>query len=138
MPGLQSHLAQAEHNEGYINFVRQHDPDGEFLDWRVTGAFYAAVHYVEALVFRDKPNRKEHCASHDERNWILRNEKRYEFIWRQYRVLMEAAQFARYLSHNQKQLNDFREYFSPDSVKELENVYLSRLRASARKLLGLP
>jgi hypothetical protein len=42
------HLAQAVHNESACDFLNS---NSKFYDWTVTSAFYAALHYVSAVMF---------------------------------------------------------------------------------------
>lgn len=48
MPTKEQHLHQAQHNEAFLAvFDLARSP---FLDWAVTAAFYAALHYLRALM----------------------------------------------------------------------------------------
>lgn len=47
------HREHAEHNEEVFNYLRQ---DLNYIDWVITTAFYAALHYVEFSVFPLKLN----------------------------------------------------------------------------------
>ena len=50
MPESALHLAQAKHNEELLAFLDVHDKTEYFRDWYMTVAFYAALHYVEAIL----------------------------------------------------------------------------------------
>lgn len=47
MSTLDTHKAQAKHNEKLANKLSE----TVFIDWSITSAFYAALHYVEAAFF---------------------------------------------------------------------------------------
>lgn len=44
----ESHKAHALHNEQVYQFLKK---KAEFIDWRVTTAFYTALHFVESKLF---------------------------------------------------------------------------------------
>ena len=44
----ENHKAHALHNENVYQFLKK---EPEFIDWRVTTAFYAALHFVEHKLF---------------------------------------------------------------------------------------
>ena len=50
MPTSEHHLRQAEHNESLVQLLRDGGP--EHCDWAVTAFFYAALHYLTALLHR--------------------------------------------------------------------------------------
>jgi hypothetical protein len=73
-------MARFEHNKALLAFLETHEADSGFSDWFVTGAFYAAVHRVEAMFTVVKPHIKgrfgtitviEHCAGHRERSAVI-------------------------------------------------------------------
>ena len=45
MPTFEQHIGKAHHNEEFVARIKS---DPNFLDWAVTGYFYAAVHYIES------------------------------------------------------------------------------------------
>jgi len=71
MPTQQQHLVQAKHNEDFVNsFDLQTTP---YLDWVVTGIYYAALHYVESyLALQGKHPRSDRYR--DEVENLIRNE----------------------------------------------------------------
>ena len=62
MPTERSHLRQAEHNRVLIETLDPKDP--RFLDWIVTAAFYAAVHFIEAWL----AGINQHSSTHTDRD----------------------------------------------------------------------
>jgi hypothetical protein len=46
MPNLEDHILQARHNE---NFYQVTDKNA-FSDWAMTAIFYAALHYIDAVL----------------------------------------------------------------------------------------
>jgi hypothetical protein len=55
MADFEQHLNQAIHNSSLLRHLVGRNLCSEFADWYVTVAFYASVHFVEALVYRLKP-----------------------------------------------------------------------------------
>jgi len=52
MPTPTQHKQQAEHNRAFTQHL---DLDTTFyLDWIVTAAFYAALHFIEVFVLRER------------------------------------------------------------------------------------
>ena len=45
MPNNAAHKSQIAHNEDFVK-----DTDNPYFDWKVTGMFYVAVHYVDAYL----------------------------------------------------------------------------------------
>jgi len=46
---MKTHLARAQHNEKFLDFIETNIND-DFLDWKITVAFYAALHYLKAFL----------------------------------------------------------------------------------------
>lgn len=88
MAPTEDHLEKAEHNERFADFLYEAKPD--FYDWVVTGAFYSAVHYVEAALAR----RQHHSQSHQQRDEGVRLHLRT--IYHPYRQLKDLSMRARY------------------------------------------
>lgn len=51
MPSAAEHLGQAKHNETFLSTLDLSSTP--FLDWAVTIAFYAAVHYIRCLAAQE-------------------------------------------------------------------------------------
>jgi hypothetical protein len=60
MPTRQEHIAKAVHNESFVQTLGL--TSTPFLDWVVTGMFYAAVHYVDAYLAIKNIHPKRHRA----------------------------------------------------------------------------
>lgn len=87
MPHASVHLAQATSNEALATRLL-----GPHLDWSVTAAFYAALHYVEVWRFTTP---SPHSFDHADRANYLRVNLVTAFI--SYRYLEERSKIARYL-----------------------------------------
>ena len=130
MPNEKSHLSLANHNQDLLDKLVAEIK--EFPDWVATVAFYKALHVVEAAFACENPVR--HGTDHPTRERILKSEKKYEHIYRHYRVLYAASMVARYMQDNQ---TDFTSYLEPQAVidtllrhrlHEVEKSALRRMR----------
>lgn len=54
MPSDAKHLDQANHNEDLLSHLSDVSKQSIFSDWYVTVAFYTALHYVEAIIFKKR------------------------------------------------------------------------------------
>src|SRR5207247_2383093 len=117
MPSDLEHLALAEHNRQLLDHLA---PDiGRFGDWITVVAFYRAFHLIEAMFFRDHPDK--HGRNHETRDNMLKRTKRYHHIYKHYRVLWAASTVARYLEDHSagKTYPSFNDYLSPADVQAL-------------------
>jgi hypothetical protein len=90
MPTQQQHLSQAKHNE---NFVKSFDLDStSYLDWVVTGIYYAALHYIESYLAL----LKKHPRSNEYRERMFQEIKDLTSIYPDFRTLKDYSQGARY------------------------------------------
>lgn len=138
MPPRDTHLKQAQHNEDFIAHLQRGNGASEFTDWAVTAAFYAAVHYVEAvLAEKERDPARQHSTDHAFRNEILKRTKSYEHLWKYYWPLYNASIYARYLSDGQRDLNDFRDYMPPEDVERFINSNLTQVRKACLRHCGL-
>lgn len=129
VPSEKAHADKTVHNVAFVCFLDGHP---RFHDWTATGAFYAAVHAAEAL-FAARPQSPRHGANHEEREYLLKTERRYGKIWRHYRPLHQAATVARYL----KNVETFAEFLPPREVRStLLKHHLASLLTSARRFVG--
>jgi len=104
--------------------VRVHSP------WLAITAFYKALHVVEAVFANDR--HIGGTASHDEREGVLKRNKRFLQIYRHYSPLKRASLNARYLA----EVTSFDQYLSPDRVLDLLlRHHLAQLEQSAKKFL---
>lgn len=110
MPSRDEHIKQAKHNEEFIGiFDSKSSP---YLDWALTGIFYSAIHYIEAVL----ATRGKHPLSHAHRNtWIEQYIKNID-IYDDHRDLMEDSRAARYKCINPSE-NEIDE-----SKLKLENI----------------
>ncbi|MDO9289289.1 MAG: hypothetical protein Q7T83_10930 [Thermodesulfovibrionales bacterium] len=107
MPSYSDHIAQATHNEEFVSFLKGHL---KYKDWLITGCFYSAIHYVEAVFF-NMPNIKHTESSipkypdgrykytpHPWRKELIKQNLPRIFIY--YRKLESNSHTARYLNMN--------------------------------------
>jgi hypothetical protein len=94
MPSADLHLEQAKHNERLIGFLDVHT--SPFLDWIVTIAFYAALHYVEAFFYNHAPVR--HSDNHQHRVSLLRTYAPNVAVFKTYERMYNWSRLARYIS----------------------------------------
>lgn len=136
MPSRDTHLAQAQHNEDFINLFGESDTEREFNDWFITAGFYTAVHYIEALLaHREIYPHFQHSPNHTDRNHHLR--RAYREIWQLYWPLYNASMFARYLSHDGKEINVFQQYMSTEDVQDMIDNNLTTIKGTCLKGCGL-
>jgi hypothetical protein len=101
--------------------------------WIAVTAFYKAIQLVEAVFSGDPKVR--HTSSHDERDGVMRHNRRYGKIYTHFRELKSAARNARYLSN----CADFDDYLPPNEViDKLLKHHLHQLELSAIKLMANP
>ncbi len=120
MPDQPAHLRQARHNHDLIAAL---DPaTTPFLDWVVTGAFYAALHLVEAWF----ASRGFHFMSHAERDdWVSKVKELRQTVWPRYKELEFQSQRARYQCVP----------FDRNDVQQRLLVYLADIEQAIRKLI---
>jgi len=113
MPTYDQHTAQAEHNRELLGSLVQRDEAVKFSDWYVTVAFYAALHYYEAMLFSAKPvipaggaaveHSSDLCAVYDVhsqhriRNLVMGSN--FKQIYPPYYSLYKMSRTARYNCH---------------------------------------
>jgi hypothetical protein len=88
MPSSDEHLAKAEHNERFTRWGLR--TRVKYYDWVLTGAFYAAVHYVEAVFAQ----RNHHSRKHADRDLGLGMYLPWCYV--PYRKLKDLSTIARY------------------------------------------
>jgi len=94
MPTTEQHLAQARRNEAFLGTFDLADP--RYLDWAVTVIFYAALHYLRALMSKHRYTNISRYGDMDmafERLTVL---KRNPQIYDAYRDLKDDSRSARY------------------------------------------
>lgn len=88
MPAIDAHLSQARHNESVALFLLQHD----YPDWAVTAFFYAALHYVEAVLAGEN----RHSENHPARDSSIARNPSLRRVYGEYRYLKTVSNDARY------------------------------------------
>ncbi len=137
MANLLDHLKQAEHNKSFAEELDV-NPDLRHWDWLITAAFYAAVHYVEALFFLDPgivhteeacpDSVTEHAYRAGKVKELLGNE-----CWKSYRNLQDASYNVRYLGLARKRPAKIAiDYYTRDDAKRMYSVHLSKVRDAVR------
>ena len=90
MPNQSDHIAKANHNE---RFFRSFDLTlTPYLDWVVTGVFYATLHYIDTFLATEGEG--IHPGSHHSRDRYIRTSLRP--MWSNYRALKDESRAARY------------------------------------------
>jgi hypothetical protein len=110
MPSADQHRRKAESNRRFLDSIVCAD----FPDWKVTVAFYTAVHVVERLRAASGDG---HSTSHEDRLAYVR--LRHTAIHSAYHVLLNVSLLARYQSHS--------EFFAQFQPEDMEARLLPRL-----------
>ncbi len=87
MPDKAEHRTRAEHDEFLVKNI--HNP---FFDWKVTGTFYSALHYVDAYL----ATQNIHPATHAIRSGLVQTDPKLKSVFRDYRDLLNESRTARY------------------------------------------
>ncbi len=111
MPMDENLLERAKRNERFLATLDL--ATTPYLDWAVTIAFYAALRYVDAFFYPDRPH------DHRERLVWVRSNARTRPIYGSYLELYRQSRNARY------ELTQF----TPDQVRSLVVNSLGRIRA---------
>jgi uncharacterized protein (UPF0332 family) len=90
MPARDNHLHQAQHNEAFVVSLNLDSTD--YLDWAVTGIFYAALHYIESFL----ATQNIHSSTHASRDRVFQQQQNLKPIYNQYRILKTRSESARY------------------------------------------
>ena len=94
MPTTEQHLRQAQHNEAFLaTFDLGITP---YRDWAATVTFYAALHYLRALMARNLYTNVSTYADMDTAFTRLGILKRHAEIYDAYRQLKDDSRAARY------------------------------------------
>ena len=130
MPDFASHLKLVNHNHELLKYLLPRIE--EFPDWVATVAFYKAVHLVELVFVTDQSI--QHTDSHESRNRALKKNRRYEHIYRHYRILYTMSQKARYM---EDKVTCFSDHCPPARVEaELLRNHLHQVEESCIRLVG--
>lgn len=113
MPNLDEHLQIAKTNTSFSQYLIS---EQRFLDWAVTGMFYAAIHYVEAYL----ANQNVHSSFHSRRDSAIQQDVNLCIIYDEFSDLKNDSIQTRYygftfpladiLSRIQPSLNRIRSY----------------------------
>jgi hypothetical protein len=93
MPRDRDHLRIAENNERFSQFLLSNHV---YLDWAVTGMFYAAIHYVEAYL----ATQNRHSDFHRLRDSSILQIPQLAPLYDDYNDLKNDSTQARYLGHD--------------------------------------
>jgi len=110
MPSSDEHIKKAKHNEGFVDiFDLKSSP---YLDWALTGIFYSAIHYIEAVL----AIKSKHPISHSQRNTLISLYIKNSDVYDDHRDLMEDSRDVRYkcITVSEKAINE--------SKLKLENI----------------
>lgn len=90
MADKKTHLNQAAHNEAFAEAVSTM----AYPDWRATGIFYAALHYLQAYFLSKRP--PEYPESHGARAAAIDADRFLDPVRNDYRDLQDVSEAARY------------------------------------------
>ncbi len=121
MPSRAEHIAKARTNEVVAEELQAGHPD-----WALTALFYAAVHWVDA-VLDGLDGMSVHPRSHTQRDRQVVSRPSLAAIERDYFALKDMSVAARYTAQS----------FSPENVAHYRRVRFEPVRAACRLLLGL-
>ncbi len=118
MPTDKEHSSKAEYNEAFFLETK-----GQYQDWAITGLFYSALHYVDALL-----SKKGHSVeNHARRFWYVKSAKELKSLYPDYRALYDHSVNARYKmwKFTEAELDEIRkEYFLP--IKKSVSKHLKK------------
>lgn len=90
MPSKKDHLGKAQHDEQFVSSLNLSTTP--FVDWAVTGLFYAALHYVEAYM----ATQNRHSPDHRARDSAIHRDSGISSIYDDYNELKNFSINARY------------------------------------------
>ncbi len=93
MPSFDDHIDKAHHNEQLIAPLSH--AQSSFPDWVVVGAFYAALHYVDACLAL----RNIHPPTHHQRSGYVARVRDLKSVYPDYRTLEDVSRDARYTNN---------------------------------------
>lgn len=118
------HFAQAEHNEAFLGtFDLATSP---YLDWAVSVIFYAALHYLRALMARHRLTNISKYGEMDNAFARLLPFRRQPEVYQDYRQLKDDSRAARY--------DMWRPHVA--EIADLRDQELTRIRVFVRTELG--
>lgn len=141
MPSESAHASLVLHNVDVLGSLCERKGHH---DWVSVVAFYTALHAVEALFARQKPDGRAHGQSHENREHLLKSDHRYSNLYKHYRPLQGIATVARYLEDNRGRVGKkvphgiacFDDYMSEADVRnEVIAHRLNQVLRTASRLL---
>jgi hypothetical protein len=140
MADVKAHILQAQHNQKCSEELLT---GAKYLDWSITTAFYAAVHYAEAGFTKTPIQHSEIAADRLGREiHAFRKDKVREYYadecWKSYRKLLEASKQVRYLiGINVAPGTEAQQYYLPPSVEKLVKDDLNIIKSKIASISGL-
>lgn len=122
MPPRSEHIAKAEENEQVAQSL-----EAAYPDWAITALFYAAVHWVDA-VLDGLGGMSVHPQRHMQRRGEIARRRELAVIEPRYRTLQDVSVGARYEC----------ELFYPSDVVYARRTSLEPVKAACRRILGMP
>ena len=89
MPTADEHIKKAARNENFAEFLATKT---KYIDWAVTMLFYAALHYVDAVLAASSI----HPSKHAERKDAIERNDTVKRVYSEYRALETTSVNARY------------------------------------------
>ena len=115
VPTKDQHIEQAQHNEAFCNFLSGLATPRPYLDCEIAGLFYAAVHYIDAIL-ATKLTTGIHPRDHLQRNHLVSTVTDFAAINTQYLQLENRRRNAQYdlIKSSEANVQTFREnLFNP-------------------------
>jgi hypothetical protein len=127
MPRAELHISQAERNEKFCK--SQKLCGSKYKEWGVIVLFYAALHYVDAILAQD-PNltrQQQHPGDHKKRKKSISKCSKLNPIASKYLTLQQRSEDARYRCYD----------IPKELALKLEADFYSPIQDYIRKQLGL-
>jgi bisphosphoglycerate-independent phosphoglycerate mutase (AlkP superfamily) len=91
LPSKDAHIKKAERNEKFAEFLASKT---HYLDWAITVLFYAALHYVDAVLAVSLADPEDH----KERKAQMAVNETLKRVYREYRIVETASWNSRYFT----------------------------------------
>ena len=91
MPSKDEHLEKAKRNETFAEFLATKT---KYHDWAATVLYYAALHYVDAILAVSQVDPPDH----EQRHALIRRNDTLRRIYAEYRMLETLSRNARYFA----------------------------------------
>ncbi len=118
MPVKDDHLRQADHNEKLAATLFK----TKYYDWTVTTYFYAALHYMDAILAISGA----HPKGHDDRDSLIGTHLNLKKVYSEYASLKSRSRAARY----------YATPMDPSDAQDAQRDYES-IKAYCRKIMKL-